>query len=278
MTHIATRAMRAGVRGLVAATLALPLAAAPLAAQTDYYNTDAGRPITVEDAYPIERRALELQVAPLRLERTAGLYAWGIEPEIAVGILPRTQVELGLPLAWLDFADGQARRGLAGIELSALHNLNVETSIPAFALAAEVLLPAGPLGPERAYPSAKAIATKTLSWARFHVNGAYTFGKEELSGDEHAAAASELARWTAGLAVDRTFPLESFLVTGELVARQPMSDEADLVWDVAGGTRYQLDPRIALDAGAGYRLTGDDDGWFVTFGAAVALGLPWRAR
>ena len=70
-------APRAG-RGLPTASLAVAslaiasLAARPAAAQTDYYNTDAGRPITIEDAYPVERRALELQLAPLRLERARG--------------------------------------------------------------------------------------------------------------------------------------------------------------------------------------------------------------
>ncbi|MBA2669021.1 MAG: hypothetical protein H0U67_01455, partial [Gemmatimonadetes bacterium] len=32
---------------------------APLAAQTDYYNTDAGRPVRIEDAHPVERYAFE---------------------------------------------------------------------------------------------------------------------------------------------------------------------------------------------------------------------------
>ena len=277
MPHLHSRAMRA-VRGLLAALLALPLAAVALTAQTDYYNTDAGRPISVEDAYPIERRALELQLAPLRLERTEGLYAWGLEPEVAVGLLPRTQVEVGFPLAWLDFGDGHSRRGLAGIEVAALHNLNVETSIPAFAIAAEVLLPGGPLGPDEPYPTVKAIATKTFPWLRFHVNGAWTFGDAPVVDDGHLAHASELSRWMGGLAVDRVVPLESFLLTGELVARRPMAESADVAWDVAAGTRYQLDARIALDAGAGYRLTGEENGWFVTFGAALSLGLPWRAR
>ncbi|MDQ3950355.1 MAG: hypothetical protein M3282_08405, partial [Gemmatimonadota bacterium] len=61
---------------------ALVAPAAPLAAQTDYYNTDAGRPVQIEDAYPVERRAFEIQAAPLRLERArGGVYHWGIEPE-----------------------------------------------------------------------------------------------------------------------------------------------------------------------------------------------------
>jgi hypothetical protein len=54
--------------GVVAA-----LAAAPrLGAQTDYYNTDLGRPLQVEDYLALERYGLELQAAPLRVERGRG--------------------------------------------------------------------------------------------------------------------------------------------------------------------------------------------------------------
>jgi hypothetical protein len=267
------------ISGIAAvAALVLPSIARPAAAQTDYYNTDAGRPITVEDAYPIERRALELQVAPLRLERMrGGIYSWGIEPEIAVGLLPRTQLEVGFPLAYTDLGVGRRSTGLAGVEIAALHNLNVETTIPALAVAAEVLLPVGGLAPERAYPSVKGIATKTFSWARFHLNGQYTFGDRLLGadGDEGAHGAAELSRWMGGLAVDRTFPLQSLLVTAEVVTRQPLVEATDVQWETAAGARYQLSPRVALDGGAGYRLTGDQ-GWFATFGAAVSVGLPWR--
>ena len=253
------------------------------AAQTDYYNTDAGRPIQIEDAYAVERRALELQVAPLRLERArGGTYQWGVEPEVAVGILPRTQLEVGLPLAFVDAGAGARAAGLAGVDLSVLHNLNVETSIPALAVVADVLLPAGALGPDRAYPSLKGIATRTFSWARFHVNAQYTFG-DRLPAASAAASrvgplAAELARWTGGVAVDRTFPLRSLLVSGELVARRPLREGEDVEWNSAAGLRYQLSPRVAADAGGGYRLTGDDAGWFATFGAAVVVGLPWRGR
>ena len=258
-------------------TALLTTAASAASAQTDYYNTDAGRPITVEDASAIERRAVEIQVAPLRLERArGGVYSWGIEPEIAVGVLPRTQIEIGAPLVYRDLGAGLRSTGLAGVEIAALHNLNLETSIPALAVGGEVLLPVGPLGPERTYASLKGIATKTLSWARFHVNGQYTFGESE-SPEDGAAHGAELSRWMGGLAVDRTMPLRSLLLTAELVAREPMAELADVAWETAAGARYQLSPRVAVDGGAGYRLT-DDGGWFVTFGAALSLGLPWSGR
>ncbi len=258
---------------------ALQFVARPAAAQTDYYNTDAGRPLTIEDAYAIEHRAIEIQLAPLRLERSEGAtYRWAVEPELALGLLPRTQLEIGFPLAWIDQGAGAHTAGLAGIELSVLHNLNVETRLPALALAADVLIPAGSLAPDRAYPSVKGIATKTFTWARLHVNGQYTLGERpvpmDASADDHAGG--ELSRWTAGIAADRTFPLRSLLVSGELVAREPLVADDRVEWSTAAGARYQLSPRVATDAGAGYRLTGGDRGWFVTFGAAFSVGMPWN--
>jgi hypothetical protein len=263
------------------AVAALAAAASPLAAQTDYYNTDAGRPVQIEDAYPVERRAFEIQAAPLRLERArGGVYHWGIEPEIAFGILPRTQVELGAPLAFVDAGATGRASGLAGVDLSVLHNLNVETAIPALGIAAGVLLPVGNLGPDEAYASIKGIATRTFTWARFHVNAEYTFGSELAantgSAESVGAGAVELSRWMAGVAADRTFPLRSILVTAELFAREPLRADEDVEWNVGTGLRYQFRPRWALDGGVGRRLTGDDRAWYVTFGSAYAFGLPWR--
>lgn len=259
---------------------ALPFSAAH--AQTDYFNTDAGRPIRTEDAYAIERRAFEFQLAPLRLERERGAgYRWGVEPEIAFGLLPRTQFEIGFPLVHAEGRTGTRTTALAGLEMSALHNLNAETSLPALAIAAEVVLPAGPLGPTIAIPTVKGIATKTFPWARFHVNGTYTVASDEATGGVRGTvppANAEFSRWSAGLAIDKTLPLRAMLFTAEVVTSAPFQEGAAQRLDVAGGSRIQLNPRIAFDLGGGYRLRGDEQGWFLTTGAAVAIGLPWSPR
>ena len=251
-----------------AAAAALALGATrPAGAQTDYYNTDKGRPVQVEDAYPVERYAFELQLAPVRLEReSGGVYHWEVAPEVAYGILPRTQVEVGFPLAYVDAGD-ERTRGLAGIEVAALHNLNVETrTLPALAVAAEVLLPVGGLAPDETYASAKGIATRTFSWARLHLNGQYTFGPDGQD-------AGEASRWMAGVAVDRAFPLRALLVTADLFAEQPLADEAELAWTAEAGVRYQTSPQLNVDFGVGRRFAGGDQGWFVTFGAARAFAV-----
>lgn len=263
--------------GLLAILVAAPSQAL---AQTDYYNTDHGRPLRVEDAYPVERRAFEIQAAPLRVERgQGGAYHWSVEPELAYGILPRTHLEVGVPLSFID-AEGERRTGVAGVELSALHNLNVETAIPAFGIAASALLPVGNLAPDEPFLSVKGIATRTFTWARFHVNGDYTIGDEPTGGGGVRANAGtdEISRWSAGLAIDRTFPLRALLVGAEVVFEQPLDDALRQLVSAAAGFRYQMTPRWAIDAGIGRRLTGDERAWYATVGSAYAFGLPWNPR
>lgn len=259
---------RAGFCSVV--VLALVLWGSPLHGQTDYYNTDQGRPVLIEDAYPVERYAFELQAAPLRIERhRGGVYAWGLEPEIAYGILPRTQIEVGLPLIYRD-ATTAGRFGVAGLHLSVLHNLNVETrTLPALGIAAEAVMPVGSFAPDGPYLSAKGIMTRTHRLARFHVNGRYTLGNEPVSEDD----TGEFSRWMAGIAVDRTFPLRSMLVTGAVYTEQPLVESADLEWNAGAGLRYQWSPRVAIDLGGGKQLTGAEQGWFLTFGAAYAFAV-----
>ena len=227
-------------------------------------------PVTIEDAYPVERYAFELQLAPVRMEREGGgTYHWEIAPELAYGILPRTQLEVGFPLAFQDAGDEGRTGGLAGIEIAALHNLNVETALPALAVGAEVLLPVGGLAPDRAYTSLKGIATRTFSWARFHVNGQYTLGSDADEGDQ----VGEASRWMAGIAVDRTFPLRALLVTADVFAEQPLVEDEELAWTAEAGFRYQTSPQFNIDVGVGRRFAGGEQGWFFTFGAAHAFAV-----
>ena len=254
--------------GLLAPALALAFlcaAAGPLRAQTDYYNLDAGRPLRVEDALVIERHAIEWQVAPLRLTGARGTRAvLGAEPELAWGIFPRTQVELGVPLL---YPRGGAL-GAAGVELTALHALNAETTgWPGLAVRVGVHAPAGPYGPTSTRTEFAALATRTLTHGRLHANVAVYGG--DAAGDPDAA------RWSAGLAADHAFVLQSFLLGAEIVAEDPAFAGADVRWSTAVGLRVQVDPRTALDFGVGRDL-GEAQGWFITMGSARSFGLLHR--
>lgn len=256
----------------IAALLGLLLvAAAPAAAQKDYYNLDKDRPVRIEDAYATERYAVEVKVAPLRLERErGGVYHWGFDPEVAVGILPRTSVEVGFPFAVVDGGDAGTTTGLSGIELSLFHNLNIETrGLPALAVRGDVALPVGALGGDGVYPALTALATRTFPGARFNVNAQYTFGAAPGEGEE---APHETSRWLAGLAVDRAFPLDAYLLVADVHAEQPLHADDPVEWNAGAGIRYQVNPFLAVDAGLGRRFTGDP-AWYVTFGSAYHLGV-----
>jgi hypothetical protein len=251
------------------------LLSSSLRAQTDYYNTDRGRPVQIEDAYVTERYAMELKLAPLRLERErGGAYSWGVDPEIAYGFLPRTQVEFGLPLAYREVGT-QRQSGIAGLELSLMHNLNAETEgLPALGIRADVLMPVGNLAPKHAYPSITGIATRTNTWGRVHVNATYTAGSSlDAASRQTDVGPSEVSRWLIGGAIDKTYPLRSTLVTAEFYGRKPMIDGAGVDYNTGVGVRHQISATLALDGGVGRRLNGDAQGWYVTFGSAYAFSV-----
>jgi len=274
--HIFARAYCVASHCLLAAALLAPTAAV---AQTDYFNTDRGRPLQTQDALAIERYALELQAAPLRWSRAAGPHVvWAVEPELAYGILPRTQLEIGLPFYFTDGFDAGSRGGIGAVHLSVMHVLNVETlGFPAMALEAGVAIPAGRFGASDLYTTLGAIATRTMAVGRVHVNAEFTQGNGIAATDRRweesrSAGLEELSRWKAGVAVDRALPLRSMLLGAELVASRSMRDGADVDWNTAAGVRWQLAPQWAVDGGIG-RSFGNSREWSLTVGAAWSFGL-----
>ncbi|MFI5312100.1 MAG: hypothetical protein ACHQQ3_12750, partial [Gemmatimonadales bacterium] len=150
------------------------LIAARLMAQSGYRNTDAGRPLRIEDATPIERFGIELQFPSFRLERfQPNVQRSQLEPRLSFGILPRTELEMRAPIVYRE-GNSVAKSGLAGLGVGMTRNFNDETpSLPAFAANAEVVLPAGAAATSPATIAVRALMTRTTSFARLHVNAAY---------------------------------------------------------------------------------------------------------
>jgi hypothetical protein len=261
-----------------------------LPAQTDYFNTDGGRPLRIQDANAVEWRAIELQFAPLLLERSAaGRWRPEIEPELAFGILPRTVLSFGLPLASVDrpvalaanpgVMDAAQVRGLSGVHVSMFHQLNIETRIPSFAIKADALLPVGPFAADQPYYTLTGIVTRTLSAlgpVRVHGNAAFTMGDGVRGDTLSRALVLPAPRWRAGVSMDRAFPLQATLIAVEALAQRSLLDDADVVWSTGAGVRHQFSPRIVMDAGVLRDLTGPERGWTFTVGSAVALSLGRR--
>lgn len=143
-------------------------------AQVPYFNTDAGRPLRIEDAVSVERYDMDLGLPAARMEHLdAGPTRWRVEPTLSYGILPRTEIDLRGTIVYRE-ATAQPRGGLSSLDFTVMHSLTTETKgIPAMALAADVFVPAGAARTGGAAFSIRTLLTRTTSLGRWHVNASY---------------------------------------------------------------------------------------------------------
>lgn len=282
------------------------VAAAPAHAQVDYRNIDTGRPTRIGDATPTERKALELSMTSARLERlTLGRYRLQLEPRLAYGILPNTEMSLRMPVYFYE-RSLSPRAGIGGVGVGGEHQLLMEgLRVPALAIAAEMFVPTGPNAIKTSY-SGKALLTRTLSRYRAHINGgagSFSFrvpagavtiipplhgpcmldpgGEIAIRGMCAAPMPAEVltaatamsmhevrthAYWTAGLAIDRTFPLQSLVVIADVFTQKYNGIGRDPDWTAELGARKQVTRALVVDGAVGRLFTGESRAWFVTFG------------
>ncbi|MBA3895466.1 MAG: hypothetical protein H0X69_17585 [Gemmatimonadales bacterium] len=241
----------------------------PLAAQIDYRNLDEGRPVTTEDAYPVERYAFELVLPYVYENERGGGRTHLLIPELAYGVVPNMQVGVELPLVVLDRGGPGAGTdlGFAGPRLFALYNFNTETpTLPALAIRTDLALPLGDMAGDDVRMSLTGIATRGWGRTRAHFNAAVGLG-----GDGGVPAVHGIPDWAASVAVDRTFLRRSLIVIGELGAREHAGDGTEVT--VGLGARMQLTPTIVLDAGAERRLGDRGPDFGLTFGLSHAFAL-----
>ena len=259
--HFETMRIKAfGYSAIIAIAHASLLSAA--AAQTWYANTNELRPLHLEDAVAIERRALDLSVAPVSFAETEAGAAWSIAPALVYGVLRRAQLDLAAPLTFEPNDDIAV-----ALDGSLLYALNVESGgLPALAVRGSTVVP---LGGEsgRMLWSAKAVATRTFAWGRTHLNYEHSFGEGGLPAGRPAY------RWSTGVAVDRALALHGLLVGAEVYAARPL-DGTPPAWTVGFGARYQMTARLSLDAGAAAAVTeraGED--WRISVGIGRTTAL-----
>ena len=237
-------------------------------AQATYRNTDIGRPLRLEDAVPLDRYALDLHVSPVALAWSDGARWWAVTPGATYGILPRTQIDVSVPVASSDWGAGR-RTGLAGVNLGALRNLMRERSmLPAVAVRGSVLLPLGSAGPASTHPSLAALATRTLRLVRVHGNAQYSFrdSRDATADEARRTAAAGVVRWRTGVAVDRAFPRRSLLLAAETYATQPLDESRDAHWTVGAALRYQLTAAVTADLGLSVQVSGPERPWSLNLG------------
>ncbi len=262
---------------LVLAVLAVPVAAR---AQADYRNLDPGRPIAVEDAQPVEYRALELQFGVPRFSRESrGHWLFGFEPEFKWGIAPDLHIGVSSEFV-VAHIDDDTVTTFRDTQFHLHYNFNQESRAwPAFAVRPELTIRSGALGSRHEHGALKLMLSKTLHHNRLHFNGSYTVGPTEAPG-----RGGELVnRFFYGAAYERTLPLKFMVLLADVYARKPIDGEKTQVVFEAG-TRVQLTPAWVLDAGVNTGAlrpsAGPDIGFTVGFSYVFSFrGLyPTRAR
>jgi len=274
-------------------------------AQTQYFNLEAGRPTRVEDAVATERYALDVQLAPVRVERLGdGSYRWRAEPKLSFGALPFTEFELRIPYSGVRSRDssGVREHGVTGMAIGFLRAINLETTrMPAMALAAEAQLPVGALAAPSATYSVKVLATKSGPPGRIHLNlSAGTYSVRTPGSDACTVGSSGFG--CGGFIPDvpcSLAPVTSFgsdvntdgsrglsrcaapagprasvgaaLVAADVVAERFEGFQSRTDMTVEAGARWQWTPRIVFDAGVARRFAG------ATTSSAITVGVTFAA-
>jgi hypothetical protein len=228
---------------LRSALLGVAVAATPAWGQIDYRNLDRGRPLAVEDAYPIERYAFELSGSYLLQARGGNRTGHQFEPELSYGIGKGMALSLAAPLVLRGDRPG-GPTGLAGLGASLLANLTTERpGLPGLAMRLDATAPVGGAAPAEASGFVGLLGTMSIGSSRLNMSGGVAVARPDRRPD-----AEGTPLWQLGVQIDRTMIRTSTLVAAELVLRRPARGDP-LEFAPAIGVRRQITPTLVLDAG-----------------------------
>jgi hypothetical protein len=254
--------------GLMLIIVAACLVIVAEAAAIDHKNLDEGRPLRVEDAYPIAAGEVSVEAgAGFTLQRRGP--DRGVFPvEILYGAAPNLQIGLGTRLSTDPRGiDEQTKSG--DLRVSALYNFNQETlEMPAFAAKLDVNLPTG-VDSRGVDVGLKGIVTKSIERLSLHFNGGYEFLNGTRRGERDGRYLLILgASYPAGAPRYTRATLVADVFTEQSVRR----GDANIVGTEVG-FRYQLTPRMVWDAGLGTEFAGPRDRASFFFTTGVSIGF-----
>ena len=236
---------------IVVAVLGIMTAAAGVAEAVDHKNLDEGRPVRIEDAYPIAQHEISVETgagfALIKRGPNRGVFPI----EVLYGALPNLQVGLGSVL-FTDPHDIEDRPKSGDLGASALYNFNQETlTLPAFAAKLRVTAPTGVDGHGWGI-EVKGIVTKSIDRLSFHFNGGYEF----LTGSTRTERDGRYE-----LALGASYPIGAPKFTratlvADVFADQPVTRGESTIVGTEVGLRYQLTPSIVWDVGVGTEFAG----------------------
>lgn len=217
----------------------------------DHKNLDDGRPLRLEDAYPIDHGEIAIDSGGGFRLAQRGANRGLLSLEGLYGALPNLQLGVGTFFS-TDPREIEDRPKSGDVRLTALYNFNQETlQLPALAVKLGLDAPSGV--DARGYGiELKGIVTKSIERLSLHVNAAYEFfpdgGRAERDGRYQ-------------LAVGGSYPLgapqftRATLVADVFTEQSSRRNESNVVGTELG-LRYQLTPTIVWDVGVGTEFAG----------------------
>jgi hypothetical protein len=234
----------------------------------DHNNLDEGRPLRLEDAYPIAYGELSAEAgARFSLNRQSpDRVAFPVE--LLYGAYWNLQLGLGSTLATEPRTIDEAEKS-GDLRTVALYNLNQETlRLPAFAAKLSLDFPTG-LHSRGVDTELKGIMTRSLGQIRAHLNTGYEF-------IGHAADGERNGRYELVLGVQYPVRYPRFLnttVLADVFTQQSVHTGESNPTGVEIGLRQQVAPLTVLDVGVGTEFAGPAERtpFFVTIGVSVGF-------
>jgi hypothetical protein len=234
----------------------------------DHDNLDEGRPLRLEDAYPIAQGEWALETgsglsAPRR-SRTQGFFPL----EVLYGLAPNLQVSLGTTIVTDPRrVDEQTKSG--DLQVSGLYNFNQESlNLPALGVRVTVNVPTGTASSGGDF-RIKGLVTKSVGRLSVHLNPAY----EVFSG---TTPFERDGRYE--LALGASYPVgapKHTLTTllGDIFTEQAPRRGEPQIAGAEIGVRRQWTPWTVLDAGIGTEFAGplNRSTFFATVGFSVGF-------
>jgi outer membrane putative beta-barrel porin/alpha-amylase len=231
--------------------LALLLGFPPTAFAIDHDNLDEGRPLRLEDAYPIPAGEWALEtgagLSDQRKSRARGLFPL----DVLFGLASNLQVSIGTTL-FTDPKRGEEQTKSGDLQLSGLYNFNQETlSLPALGLRLTLNLPTGTESSGVDF-RIKGLITKSIGRLSIHFNPTY----EMFSGTKPFERDGRY-----DLALGASYPVGAPKHTLTTLLGDVFTEQAPKRGDpqIAGaeiGIRHQWTPWTVLDAGVGTEFAG----------------------
>ncbi len=251
-------------------SLAILIVAGVDARATDHFNLESGIPTTIEDIEPIERGAFEAQgFATYLRSRGADGDSGETQPRLAIGILPATQLEIGLPLV----VGHGAATGNGDVQLSTLRKFRDASRkpwSPGFAIEVDVDLPTGVArqgSRNKLGAGVEGLAKLDLGTHAFHVNAGFDWNR-----DESDEGPPRRMSWNAAVGHHAELT-RSIVLVSDLAWRQSDETGTSAVWLLENGIRVQLEHDVIGAIGIGAGLGGGPDTPSLTLTVGVQVGL-----